>query len=204
MENYASTSQLLANSTFFYNITIDMEGNYSHVSDSYDKNFEFYGGSLLGKPFSITLHPQDIEICSKSGEQCFRQLGKLIPVTLRKHDGMGGYIFTQWEMQAMVDEQGTPKGIFCIGYNITQLVHTQLELASAQTEVERKKDQMGEISFMQSHIIRKPLANIMGLTSLLLGTKEELQQQNLSRLILESTYELDGAIKSITKLATEP
>ena len=111
MQRFKETNKFLESSSFFYTIAIDMNGNYSYVSDNYDNNFDFVNDSLLYKPFSITLHPDDIIICEVVGKKCFENPGKLIPATLRKHNGKGGFVFTQWELQAMFDEAGVPEGI---------------------------------------------------------------------------------------------
>lgn len=115
-----------------------MNGNYSYVSGNYDKNFDFENDSFLSKPFSITVHPDDLIICEEVEKKCFESPGKLFPATLRKHDGMGRYVFTQWELQAMFDDHGMPEGIFCIGYNITEYVNSKTALDDAKTEIASK------------------------------------------------------------------
>jgi len=160
MEQFPQINEFLAESAFFYTIAIGMDSRYSYVSPNYNRNFDHSNGSLLGKDFSVTLHPEDIAICEAVGMQCFARPGELLPATLRKLDGKGGYVVTQWEMKAFFDTDGQPAGIFCIGYNITEHVDTQSRLNNVT-------NQLSEIGFMQSHIVRKPLANIMGLAGML-------------------------------------
>ena len=112
MNDFSPINRFLNDSTFFYTIAIGMDSNYSYVSSNYDRNFEFSNGTLLGRPFSVTLHPDDISICESVGMQCFSEPGRLFAATLRKHDGRGGFVTTQWEMQAYFDEHGQPEGIF--------------------------------------------------------------------------------------------
>jgi len=57
------------------------------------------------------------------------------------------------------DEQSQPEGIFCMGYNIAEFVTTRSRLDSAHSKLD-------EIGFIQSHPVRKPLANIVGLAQL--------------------------------------
>ncbi len=71
--------------------------------------------------------------------KCFEAPERLFRATLRKHDGSGGYVVTQWEMQAMVDHIGQPRGLFCIGYNITRFVHTQAKLDQAETQLDERE-----------------------------------------------------------------
>ncbi|MGZ3872733.1 MAG: PAS domain-containing protein [Mucilaginibacter sp.] len=196
MQHYPQINEFLKDSSFFYTIAIGMNSRYSYVSRNYDRNFEFTNGTLLGKHFSVTLHPDDIAICERVGMQCFSVPGQLLPVTLRKHDGSGGFVTTQWEMQAFFDAQGQPEGIFCMGYNITEFVDTQNRLDSAHS-------QLNEIGFMQSHLLRKPLANITGLVGLISDEANAERVAHLCEMLKESTAELDGVIKAISNKTDE-
>ena len=198
MQLFKETNDFLEHSSYFYTIAIGMDSKYSYVSNNYDKNFDLLKDSLLGKHFSITLHPDDISICNEIGLKCFKNPGELFSATLRKHDGKGGYVITQWEMKAMFDEDGSPDGIFCIGYNITEYVEIKTELVSAKTEIASKNDQLTEIGFLQSHVIRKPLANIMGLTNILSTMDINESFQNINDMMITSANELDSVIKSIS------
>lgn len=191
MNHYAEINRFLIDSAFFYTIAIGMDSRYSYVSKNYDRNFALTNNTLLGRHFSVTLHPEDIVICEQVGMQCFTAPGQLFPATLRKHDGNGGFVTTQWEMQALFDEQGQPDGIFCIGYNISEFVQTQDRLNSAHT-------QLNEIGYIQSHLVRKPLANIIGLADMI---QQEISDKGLSHLcamLKQSSAELDEVIKDIS------
>lgn len=168
-----------------------MDSLYSYVSKNYDRNFALTNNTLLGRRFSVTLHPEDIVICERVGMQCFSAPGQLFPATLRKHDGRGGFVTTQWEMQALFDEQGQPDGIFCMGYNISEFVDTRNRLNSAHV-------QLNEIGFIQSHLVRKPLANIIGLADMI---QQEVSDERLSYLctmLKKSSAELDEVINDIS------
>jgi signal transduction histidine kinase len=198
MVRFQQVNDFLANSNFFYTIAIGMDSRYSFVSSNYNRNFDQSNGSLLSKHFSITLHPEDVSICAEVGRKCFEQAGQLFPATLRKHDGMGGYVVTQWEMKAFFSENGDPAGIFCIGYNITEYIDTRSRLADATSVIAEKDDQLNEIGFMQSHVIRKPLANIMGLASILEHMEMDSNQRNINEMMISSAKELDMVIRQIT------
>jgi hypothetical protein len=194
MQHFKEINTFLASSSFFYTIAIGMDSRYSYVSDNYNRNFALLEESLLGKHFSTTLHPDDIPLCAEAGGRCFKNPGVLIPATLRKHDGKGGFVVTQWEMQALFNEQQQPEGVFCVGYNITELI-------SAQTEIESKNTQLSEISFMQSHVVRKPLANIIGLSYLLSDMEVGPEVRQVHTKLFDSANELDMVIKEISHKA---
>ncbi|MGY3213582.1 PAS domain-containing protein [Mucilaginibacter sp. HD30] len=196
MKQYDQINHFLQESSFFYTIAIGMDSTYAYVSKNYDRNFEFTNGTLLGRHFSITLHPEDIAICQQSGSDCFANPGKLVAATLRKHDGRGGFVTTQWEMQAYFDGDGQPQGIFCVGYNITEFVDTRSRLNSANT-------QLDEIGFIQSHVVRKPLANIIGLAELIQHQTSDEKLGDLCTMLKKSSAELDDAIKNISNKTSE-
>jgi hypothetical protein len=196
MDHFRETNDFLADSNFFYTIAIGMDSRYSYVSDNYNRNFDLLGDSLLGKHFSVTLHPGDIPLCTEAGMHCFENPGKLIPVILRKHNGEGGFVSTQWEMKALLNADQEPEGIFCIGYNITELV-------SAKIEIESKSNKLSEIGFIQSHGVRRPLANILGLGELLTCIEVDPNVKHLHELLFRSTRELDAVIKDITDKADQ-
>jgi len=202
MKRYQQMNDFLTDSSFFYTIAIGMDSRYSYVSNNYNRNFDQSSGSLLGKHFSVTLHPDDISICAAVGMKCFEKPGKLFAATLRKHDGRGGFVVTQWEMKAFFDADQQPEGIFCIGYNITEYIDTRSKLESATSEIAVKNDQLSEIGFLQSHIVRKPLANIMGLAAILETMDIEDNQKNINNMIISSAKELDLVIREISNKIT--
>lgn len=77
-----------------------------------------------------------------------------------------------------------------IGRNITQ----QLNYISA---IEEQNKKLREIAFMQSHVIRAPLARIMGLSGLITQNLTEPQDPQLLSYLDISVQELDGVIKSV-------
>lgn len=195
MHRYSQINDFLHTSKLFYTIAIGMNSTYTFVSPNYDRNFSLGRGTLKGQHFSVTLHPDDIKVCEAVGPKCFAAPGRLFPATLRKHDGKGGFVITQWEMQALFDANGQPEGIFCIGYNITQFIDTQNKLEQAASD-------LNEIGYIQSHGVRKPLANIVGIIELMDSVEGYQDYQHLTRLLKSSAGELDEIIRDISDKAT--
>ena len=69
-------------------------------------------------------------------------------------------------------------------------------------ELQQKYDQLKEISWLQSHIIRAPLVRIMGLIPLIKETKGA-ENALVFDYLLQSAEELDTVIKKITTLTTK-
>jgi len=201
MKHFEETKELLNSSILFYIITASMDGNYSYVNENYAKEFSHISNSFVGQPSYITMHPDDNNTCIEVSAKCFENPGKLFPATIRKHDGMGSYVYTQWEYKAMFDEQKNPAGIFCLGYNITKYVAEELQLKSAQEENNKNVVKIEKMIFQQSHLIRAPLSNIMGLTGILDKSVLDSSTSNICDMISESANQLDQVIKSIVNIA---
>jgi len=201
MQKFEETKKLLDNSNIYYLIAVDMDSNYSYLNHRYSKIFESIHGSLVGKHYAITMHEDDLEICQKVSLQAFSHPDQIFPAIIRKHDGKGGVVITQWEYKAMWDEKGEPKGIFCIGHDITQYMQTSTELKNTKETLSKTKVTLAQMAYVQSHVIRKPIANIMGLALLLdsLDIEKDPHLYSIVNMINESAQELDQAIRDLAE-----
>jgi len=65
-------------------------------------------------------------------------------------------------------------------------------------EVEDRNARLQEIAWIQSHVVRAPLARLMGLVNAVSeSTEEDKDRQKLNQLIIKSANELDDIIKDI-------
>lgn len=181
MKSFQQIRTLLHNSTTFYLISVNMDSTYGYVNNHYKNLFEKEHGNLVGQHYSITIHHDDQEVCAAVAAQCFAEPENIFPATIRKHDGQGGYIATQWDYKAMFNENNQPAGIFCIGYDITEFMKTTVALS--------------QMEFIQSHVIRKPIANLLGLIGLLKTVRLSPESEQIMDLIDEASKELDNFIK---------
>jgi PAS domain S-box-containing protein len=195
---FDETKELLFNSAFFYIICTDAYGAYSYVNDHYRKRFSKVSPELVGRPFHITMHPDDIKVVEATAARCFAEPDKLFPATLRKLNGSDGYVVTNWEFKLM-QEDGEFKGFFCLGYDVTELESNKKELNSAREEIDSKIRTIADIAFAQSHWVRSPLANILGLISILEHADVDANTRGLLGMLKESTERLDQVIRQVVK-----
>jgi PAS domain S-box-containing protein len=94
-----------------------------------------------------------------------------------------------------VREGGLITGTCITGRDITE--HKQY----VQT-IEEQNKIFREISWIQSHLVRAPLARLMGLTSLLATETDENEKVEILKLLQLSSNELDEIIKKITGKTT--
>ncbi|TDD78067.1 PAS domain-containing protein [Flavobacterium caseinilyticum] len=201
MNYFEETKRLFDDSALFYIITADMDGKYSYINKHYAKEFSHVHTNLVGKPYYITMHTDDMKTCIEVSTKCFENPTKLFPATIRKHDGKGDYVYTQWEYRAMFDDEKNPAGIFCLGYNITKFVGEELLLQKANEKIEKNNNTLKNIIFQQSHLVRAPLSNIIGLASILDKKILDSDTSNICDMIVESSKQLDEIIRSIDTTA---
>lgn len=199
MKQFDAIKQILDSSSVYYLILVDMNSNYAYLNKKYLMAFNQIHGDLIGQHYSKTIHKDDLEICINVSQQCFAQPDQVFPATLRKHDGHGGFIITQWEYKALFDDEHNPAGIFCIGNDITEFVETRSTLEETQASLSNAHITLEEIAHIQSHVIRKPIANILGLSALLESTDSVESIRALVLMIQDSAKELDEVIKSVSR-----
>ncbi len=182
MINFNAVKALLHNSNTFYLIAVNMDSTYEYINGLYQHQFEKQYGNLVGQHYSLTIHDEDLTICAEVGAKCFADPSATFPATIRKHDGNGGYIATQWDYKAMFDEQGQPIGIFCIGYDITSFMETTAALH--------------QMELIQSHVIRKPIANLIGLVDLLKTVPVSQESSEILTMIKSAVADLNHYTKA--------
>jgi signal transduction histidine kinase len=64
--------------------------------------------------------------------------------------------------------------------------------------IEAQNEKLREISWIQSHLVRGPLARIMGLIQLIDDSKDDDEFGTILQYIALSATELDNAIKQIS------
>jgi K+-sensing histidine kinase KdpD len=203
MRNFVESKNLLDKSTLFYLTATTTDGNYLYVNEKFATTFSRASTDFTGQSLYTSMHPNDKKKCHTIYTKCFGNTDKSFTLIIRKLNTAGTYVYTQWECKAMFENDAeTPSGIYCIGYNISKYVANQSQLKEARKENIDKRAIIEEIIFQQSHLIRAPLTNIMGLTTAFLD--EQLLQVDSSStcaMILESTKQLDDIIRKIVKVS---
>lgn len=189
MKEFSPIISLLENARYYYIICVDVEGKYTYINKAYAERFKHIDSHFKGKFSAITMHPEDLPRVQEAGLKCMTDKTQLVPVTIRKHDGAGGYVFTQWEFKGIFNEEGVPEGVFCLGYDITEFIE----------ELSRKNDLIDDVAFRQSHILRRPVANIIGVVNIL----KDIQLPADTKIMLDMLYkdieELDIIVRKLAQ-----
>ncbi len=116
----------LINSGIYSVVATDLNGNYIFVNELFRKRFAFMGIDFIGRPFSVTVHPDDTETANQAAYTCIHEPEKKVSLQLRKPDNYAGnYYWTQWEFSLFRDSEGNGMGILCIGHDITDYINVQ-------------------------------------------------------------------------------
>ncbi|NCI45097.1 PAS domain S-box protein [Sediminibacterium soli] len=108
------------------------------------------------------------------------------------HDKIGRRdIYQEVSFNPITDENGTVSGVNCISRDITGQ-YTYTKKIEAQNETLRK------IAWIQSHEIRAPLSNILGLVALTKqGFATEVQAQEVTAMLEKAAKQLDKVIQQV-------
>jgi len=208
MNRYEIVKGVFQYSTNFYLISTEPGGTYQYVNPAYQKAFAHIDHQLTGQPFHITMHPDDVINVESAAQKCFAEPHKSFPATIRKHNGTGGYIITQWDFNLIKDDAGGFAGFFCIGYDLTEFENEKVKnkqldslLQHTQSTLEYKSELLEQLVFDQSHLLRSPLSNILGLVNLLKKMELDESINTLIEMLGKSSSELDVVVRNIVAKA---
>ena len=183
--SFENIVHLLQNSATFYLVKLDMQGNYVYLNDYFiNRNAAYYDHDQI-KPASTALHPDDHAISYETFLNCIASPEQVFPLNLRKFDGKGGYIITSWEYRSTRLPNGEIDGVLGIGYDITTF-------ESHKAYIQHLTSTLNGLADQQSHLVRRPLANLLGLVEVL-GQQDD-EDGSLAAIVAmlrQSCQELD-------------
>jgi len=89
--------------------------------------------------------------------------------------------------------------VMIMATDITKRLQTETQLQQANEELKKQNDMLREISWSQSHNVRKPLASILGLLSVIRLSKNQLDKDVCINYIEVSASELDLMLYNINE-----
>jgi PAS domain S-box-containing protein len=109
-----------------YLIRIDRNGNFSYANQAFLRAFGYEEHEVLNKFFLGTIFPRDLIHCREVANQCWNNPGKIVKLLIRKpFKNSKEFVWTDWELLALSDENGHVKEIQGIGLNVTDKVLAQ-------------------------------------------------------------------------------
>ncbi len=186
---------LLHNSTSFYLGHINSKGNYAYLNQYFIDRYGKLYGSMIDMPAHLPTHPDDLPSCYETNQKCMNEPDKCFPLTIRKING-AGYVITHWDYKAYRAPDGSIDGVIGIGYDIT-------EFESRKEHISFLTATIRDVALKQSHLIRKPLANIVGLVDMLEDMSDDEGIQHIVKMLKASTQELNNEFEAFL-ISDEP
>lgn len=113
--------EFILNSKIYSLVITDLDGRYIYVNDVFKNRFAFMNIDFIGKPFWITIHPEDVEKCNIAAYKCITNPNETFGIKVRKPGNLlGDFYWTEWEFSLFKDENKNPIGILCLGHDITE------------------------------------------------------------------------------------
>ncbi len=168
----------------------------------YNEGMEFMFGytrdqiSSKGSWWDDKVHPEDAEAVKNQVAQVYKKGHGNLQVKYRFRCADGSYKYILDRTYLVTDTLGKPLKMIGSMQDITE-IHNYIET------IERHNEKLKEIAWTQSHIVRAPLARIMGLIDSLENLDELDDQAQLLSHILSSARELDGILRKINSKTDE-
>lgn len=143
------------------------------------------------------IHPDDKEMVQRRAEEVYKKEEHQLQLEYRFRCTDGTYKYILDRSYLLKDNEGKPMRMIGSMQDIT-------ELNNYIKTIENHNRKLKEISWTHSHVMRAPLARIMGLIDLLHNQEDIEDKCYLLDNILSSARELDAIIRKISSKAEHP
>lgn len=171
----------------------DIQKDEMKVSDVASALFGYVNekGIYSGEWWNSKIHPDDYGNVRSLAKKMLDEGMKNLTTEYRFKCADGSYKYILDRSYLLLDDNNKPKRIIGSMQDITE--RKQYLIA-----IENHNKRLKEIAWTQSHVVRAPLAKIMGLVDLLINYKNDLDNVNeILDNILTSANELDAIIRKI-------
>ncbi len=178
------------------------------VTEAHTGSDEFY--DLIGlsphdvepslQGFLSLIHPEDYEFAKAMVENAFQTFkADSIIARIKKSDDTIKYIYSEWNFE--FDKNTKPIRLYGIVQDVTERKIAELERAKITNDLIQRNRDLEQFTFIISHNLRAPTANIMGLTDYLQSEKlSHEENKEFLKALATSALSLDSIIKDINSI----
>lgn len=112
-------------------VRIDTNGHYTFANKWFFKTLGYKKSEIIGKHFSITTIPEELNLCEQAFNNCLKNPGKIINLQHRKVDKDGNFHWIKWEFIAIANEHKQVTEIQGVGQDVTQSIEIEKEIKKA-------------------------------------------------------------------------
>ncbi|WP_316837341.1 PAS domain S-box protein [Pedobacter nutrimenti] len=181
--------------------TVGTDGFYKKTNPTMLRLLGFSEQELLNQHFISFIHPEDLDNTSHAFKEVIDGMAlHYFENRLRKKDGT--YICVAWNVTPAT-ENGL---IFCAGKDMTDRKNSERELTTLNQKLEYQNKQLRDISWIQSHMVRAPVARILGIINIIDSGESLLNDEfrEMIQFLKNSAHELDEVVGQITALSKDP
>ncbi len=192
----------LIENTFEIVFTTDRERRFLDVNKAFLKAGGWRLKEIIGRPFSMLLHPEDIEAANGAFEKV--RAGETLEFEMSTRRKDGGSRWFSFVIQPVRKRAQHAELIHGIARDITTRKQAEIERERAKKEAEAANKAKSRFLANMSHELRTPLNHIIGFTELVLdknfGDLNEVQEEYLSD-VHQSSRHLLALINDVLDLS---
>lgn len=188
-----------------YIIRTDLEGNYTYCNPKFINDFGWLynndNSELIGMSSMISIMPYHHEAVQHVVEKCFASPNKVFQIELDKPAKNNGIKTTIWDFILLTNQEGRPEEIQCAGINITDRKKEADEKEKIIKDLIQRDKNHEQFSYIISHNLRAPVANILGYVELLKNEKSDTALiLDIVKGISVSAKKLDLVIRDLNEI----
>jgi len=155
---------------------------------------------FIDDAFYETVHPDDLENVRKMFLQAKENPGKAFHMTVRAKHRAGHYIWIEGVMRNMLLNESV-KGIIFNYRDISQRKESELQHERMTADILQRNKDLEQFAYIISHNLRAPVANILGISTILeFPHLEEPEKKQLMDGISSSARKLDEVIIDLNNI----
>ena len=188
-----------------YVIRTGLDGRYSYANQKFKQDFGWVYGDedIIGQLSQPTIADYHYQRVYDTLARCLNHKNEVFHVEVDKPGSNGRMITTYWDCICLTDDNDQPTEIQCVGVDITDRIKSEQELKRLADDLYKRNRELQTFSYVVSHNLRLPVANIAGLVSLLEMDKDDPETFEESLLKLRaSTNSLDNVITDLSKIVS--
>ncbi len=116
----------ILNSQTNYVTRINRSGHFTYVNPRFLHTFGYSADELINQHFHTVIYPKDLMRCQQVADACWEHPGTIQKLLIRKPiKNSRSYLWTEWELIALVNDNGQVSEIQGIGVDVTEKVQSQ-------------------------------------------------------------------------------
>lgn len=155
----------------------------------------------LNKDGYSQIYKEDVPLLKKTGEELLSGEMKRNTVTIRCNTKDGKVIWTEWYNSSQNDKSGQVSSIMSLVHDITSRINDETERSRITSELLRRNKALEQFTFMVSHNLRAPIANMMGVSTILEDKHlDEATMEEMLAINQKSVHRLNDVVKDMNEI----